>query len=132
VVSERRAVLSPELRERYIVRGYLDDMPAAMIAADLVVSRAGASTLGELPAAGAPSILVPGEYEGGRRRRTPIISAAPGRRRGAATTSWDRLAATAIELLDDERRLRRMRAARRAGARPNAARDSAHAREAAA
>ena len=56
--------LSPEQQERYLVRAYIDDMPAAMHAADLVVSRSGASTLGELPAAGVPAILVPGEYEG--------------------------------------------------------------------
>jgi UDP-N-acetylglucosamine--N-acetylmuramyl-(pentapeptide) pyrophosphoryl-undecaprenol N-acetylglucosamine transferase len=38
---------------------YLDDMADAYAAADLVLARAGASTLAELAATGKPSILVP-------------------------------------------------------------------------
>ena len=38
---------------------FLADMPAAFAAADVVISRAGMSTVSELAAAGKPSILVP-------------------------------------------------------------------------
>lgn len=41
------------------VREYIDDMPRCMAAADLVISRCGAMTLSELPAAGKASILIP-------------------------------------------------------------------------
>lgn len=41
------------------VRDYIDDMPRCMAAADVVISRCGAMTLSELPAAGKPSILIP-------------------------------------------------------------------------
>jgi UDP-N-acetylglucosamine--N-acetylmuramyl-(pentapeptide) pyrophosphoryl-undecaprenol N-acetylglucosamine transferase len=40
-------------------KAYLDDISDAYAAADLVLARAGASTLGELAALGKPSILVP-------------------------------------------------------------------------
>lgn len=44
------------------VRQYIYDMPVVMAAADLVISRAGASTLSELIALGLPAILVPSPY----------------------------------------------------------------------
>jgi len=41
------------------LREYIDDMPRCMAAADLVIGRAGASTLCELQAMGKPGILIP-------------------------------------------------------------------------
>lgn len=41
------------------IRQYIYDMPKVMAAADLVICRAGASTLGELTAIGKPAILIP-------------------------------------------------------------------------
>lgn len=41
------------------VRAFIDDMPAAFARADLVICRAGASTVGELTAAGRAALLVP-------------------------------------------------------------------------
>ena len=43
----------------YVVIGYEERMPQAYAAADLVLARAGASTVAELGAIGVPSILVP-------------------------------------------------------------------------
>ncbi len=44
------------------VREYINDMDICMAAADLVICRAGAITLGELQACGKPSVLIPSPY----------------------------------------------------------------------
>ena len=44
------------------LRPYIYDMPTAMAAADLIICRAGASTLGELCAVGRAAVLVPYPY----------------------------------------------------------------------
>jgi UDP-N-acetylglucosamine--N-acetylmuramyl-(pentapeptide) pyrophosphoryl-undecaprenol N-acetylglucosamine transferase len=44
---------------RFIVREYIEDMPNALAAADLVIGRAGALTLAEISAVGRASILIP-------------------------------------------------------------------------
>jgi UDP-N-acetylglucosamine--N-acetylmuramyl-(pentapeptide) pyrophosphoryl-undecaprenol N-acetylglucosamine transferase len=44
------------------VAPFINDMPAAFAAADLIISRAGAGTVAEIAAAGRPSILVPFPY----------------------------------------------------------------------
>lgn len=58
----RRAALAEELQAHYHLFEYVHDMGLALAAADVVVSRAGASVLGEYPLFGLASILVPYPY----------------------------------------------------------------------
>ena len=48
-----------ENNKRIVVRTYIDDMARCLSAADLVICRAGASSLSEFEALGKPSILIP-------------------------------------------------------------------------
>ncbi len=68
-------------------RPYLDDMADAYAAADLLLTRAGASTLGELAALGKPSIIVPYPYAAQGHQAT---NAARARAAGAAVVLTDR------------------------------------------
>ena len=120
--EQKRARLPERQRERYHVYGYLAGMPAAMIAADLVVCRAGASSLGELPAAGAPSILVPGDYEGWSQAPNAEFMQSQGAAVMLGNGELSRLADTALGLLRDDARLARMSQAASSLARPDAAR----------
>ena len=123
-VRELRAALAPPLRRRYVVRAHLHTGIAdSMAAADLVVCRAGAATLAELPATGTPAVLVPADYAGGHQQPNAAFLA----HHGAALVTADteltgkRLLAEVTTLLDDPDRRRRMAAAMRNLAKPAAA-----------
>ena len=58
-VQARREALPSDLLPRYRAYAYLHEMGAALACADLVISRAGASCLGEYPQFGLPAVLTP-------------------------------------------------------------------------
>lgn len=124
-VRERRDALPEDLRERYVVRGYISNMAETMVAADLIVGRAGASVLGEFPAAGAPAIVVPGEYDGWSQEPNAAFLEERGAAAAVRNAELSRLGDLIVELLADEERRARMGVAMRALARPDAARDLA-------
>lgn len=58
-LSQKQLALPPD---QFVLRPFLDDMPQAFAAADLVVSRAGAGTLSELAVVGKPALLIPSPH----------------------------------------------------------------------
>jgi UDP-N-acetylglucosamine--N-acetylmuramyl-(pentapeptide) pyrophosphoryl-undecaprenol N-acetylglucosamine transferase len=56
---EAAGLIGERVERRVTVQPYLDDMPAEFAAADLILSRSGASTVAELAAGGKASLLVP-------------------------------------------------------------------------
>ncbi|MBI2186684.1 MAG: undecaprenyldiphospho-muramoylpentapeptide beta-N-acetylglucosaminyltransferase [Acidobacteria bacterium] len=107
------------------VEPFLFAMEREMTAADLVVCRAGATTVAELTALGRPAILVPLPTATDDHQRKNALALV---REGAALMveqrelTGDRLAAEMLALAADEERRRRMREAARRLARPDAAR----------
>jgi UDP-N-acetylglucosamine--N-acetylmuramyl-(pentapeptide) pyrophosphoryl-undecaprenol N-acetylglucosamine transferase len=101
---------------------FVEDVPAALADAELVLSRAGAITLAELCAAGRAALLVPLELAGGHQERNAEALASA----GAAVTLPERelgnLAATLRRLLEDPAGLAAMAERARALGRPDAAR----------
>lgn len=103
---------------------FLDRMELAYAAADLVVSRAGATTVAEVTVCGLPSILVPYPYATGRHQEANARSL---QRAGAAMVIMDHalagelLASKIAAILDDRPRLRAMGERASAWARPDAA-----------
>ena len=119
-----RQRLSAELRSRYTVEPFLTDrMADALVAADLVVGRAGSSTCAELAAVGVASILVPYPYAGAHQRYNARFLGDQGAATVVADVELDaeRLVTEASALRDDGRRAAMAEAARRLG-RPDAAR----------
>lgn len=95
---------------------YIYNMPTLMAAADLIISRAGASTLNEIAAAGTPCIIVPSPNvtNNHQEKNARILE-----RRGAAVVLREEecdgatLYRTAKELLEDAPRRAQMRKALR-------------------
>lgn len=127
-VEASRQALPVELQARYRAYPYLHkEMGAALRAADLVVSRAGASILGEYPLFGLPAILVPYPYAWRYQR----VNAQYLVRQGAAVQVNDadlvqQLLPTIQELLADRQRREGMRAVLVSLAHPEAAMEIVH------
>jgi UDP-N-acetylglucosamine--N-acetylmuramyl-(pentapeptide) pyrophosphoryl-undecaprenol N-acetylglucosamine transferase len=112
LIESTREQLPVELASRYHAMAYLHEMGAALAAADVVISRAGASSLGEFPLFALPAILVPYPHAW----RYQKVNADYLTRRGAAimlpdNRLNDELLATLTVLLDNPNKLKAMRAA---------------------
>lgn len=123
-VKSAQMSLEREQAERYRVFDYLhEEMGAALASADLVVSRAGASSLGEFPLFGLPALLVPYPYAW----RYQKVNAEYLQEQGAAKLVRDEDLKDKLLLLVDElllknpQKLEAMRAAMSALAQPKAA-----------
>lgn len=122
-IEAAREKLTGEQRINYFPYPYLHEtMGAAFAAADLALARAGASTLGELPAFGLPAILVPLPFETNMVQHS---NAAYLEAQGGAVVLEDdkmskQLGQTVFDLMADEARRERMAAAMRRLAAPDA------------
>lgn len=121
----QRALLPEADRERYQPHGYLhEEMGAALAAADLVVGRAGSSSIAEPLAFGVPLVLVP---FGAAMNAHQAANARAAAELGAAVIlpesdlDGDRLVSVVTGLLDDPARLGRMAANAKSAGRPEAA-----------
>jgi UDP-N-acetylglucosamine--N-acetylmuramyl-(pentapeptide) pyrophosphoryl-undecaprenol N-acetylglucosamine transferase len=107
-------------------RAYIDDMPAALSAATLVVARAGALTLAELAIMGRPAVLIPLPTATDDHQ---TLNALEFQRAGAAVvvpqygTTPSQLANVVQTLLEDPARLVKMAEAMRGLAKPDATRE---------
>ena len=123
MIEQTRADLSTEQLNRYRPYSYLhDEIGAAMRLADLALTRAGASTLGELPIFGLPAILVPYPYAWRYQR----VNASYLVRHGAAIQIEDAQLAAQIlprvrDLISDKDQLQKMSQAMSSLAKPEAA-----------
>jgi UDP-N-acetylglucosamine--N-acetylmuramyl-(pentapeptide) pyrophosphoryl-undecaprenol N-acetylglucosamine transferase len=118
-----RARLPAERRDRYRPVPFIGDgMAEALVAADLVLGRAGSSTCAEVAAVGVASILVPYPFAGAHQQENAAWLADQGAAVVVADAELDaeRLVAEVRSLLDDAARGRMAAAARGLG-RPNAA-----------
>jgi len=110
------------------IRPFFDDMPARLAASQLVISRAGASSVAELAAAGRPAILIPfaaamDDHQTANARQ--LETAGGGRCLAEDGLDADGLARVMTELLTDPDRLSAMGRSGRSLAAPDAAGDIA-------
>ena len=122
VIEKAAQELPRHLRSHYHAMPYSHEMGAALAAADLVLSRAGASSLGEYPFFGLPAILVPYPYAWRYQKVNADFLA----ERYAAVilqdeSLKDKLLLVIKDLLLNNKKLEAMRAAMKKLSRPNAA-----------
>jgi UDP-N-acetylglucosamine--N-acetylmuramyl-(pentapeptide) pyrophosphoryl-undecaprenol N-acetylglucosamine transferase len=137
VTHQCGATHARDVRARYAQLGagqtanvvpFIDDMVAALAAADVVIGRSGASAVSEICAIGRPSLLVPYPHAAGDHQR---VNAQALERDGAAVClpasvlSPERIAQELRALLTDPARLVAMADAARDRGRPDAAADIA-------
>lgn len=111
-------------RVHHKVLGFCDQMPAAYAVADLIIARAGASSLTEIAICGQPSILVPYPYAADdHQTRNAEVFASTGAAELVQERDLDaeKLAAMATSILRDLPTYKRMAKAARALAIPDAA-----------
>jgi UDP-N-acetylglucosamine--N-acetylmuramyl-(pentapeptide) pyrophosphoryl-undecaprenol N-acetylglucosamine transferase len=116
--------LPNELRSRYHLAPYFHkELGPAMAAADLAISRAGASVMGEYPYFGLPSIMIPYPYAGAHQQNNAdfLVSRGAGLRLADEDLGRDILLPTVLDLLNDRARLKNMSDSARALAHPEAA-----------
>ena len=121
--KEARAALPETLRSRYRPEAFLgEDLLDALAAADLVVGRAGSSTLAEVTAFGLPMVVVPYPYAGAHQRANAIVLSDAGAAVLVEDEAFDADALLAAAgVLDNPSRHLKMTAAARSLARPGAA-----------
>lgn len=121
-LQARQTAMPQVLRGRYRLFGYLPakEMAEVVAAADLVVCRAGAAPLAELPLAGVPAIMVPGSFSSQETNARYLEG------QGAASVildaelTSDTLRDRTLALLRDHPRLETMAEKMRGLARPDA------------
>ncbi len=103
---------------------FIEDMPAAIAAADLVISRAGASAIAEICAVGRPSVLVPLPRSGDHQLHNAraLESAGGAICLNGKDQSTDGIAECLVQLAGDPERLAALAEKARAWGRPDAAR----------
>jgi UDP-N-acetylglucosamine--N-acetylmuramyl-(pentapeptide) pyrophosphoryl-undecaprenol N-acetylglucosamine transferase len=118
-----RERLPVERRDRYRPFPFLrEDMLAALVATDLVVGRAGSSTLAEVTALGIPSVIVPYPHAGAHQGANAATLADAGAARVVPDEAFDANELVgATELLFDDAARSAMAAAARGLGRPGAA-----------
>ena len=119
----RREALPAGQRERYRPHPFLRaEMADALLAADLLIGRAGSSTLAEASALGLPLVVVPYPHASAHQVANARALAEAGAARIVPDEEFDAQALmSAAALLDDRPALERMRAAARSFGRPGAA-----------
>ena len=118
-----RNALPAELRERYRPERFLgSEMASVLAAADLVVGRAGSSTLAEMAAFGLPMVVVPYPHAAGHQRRNAEQMVGAGAAMLVEDAAFDAEALiSAAAILERPAERKRMAQAARSLAKPAAA-----------